>query len=75
MLEVIDREVIIDMFRNNKKPNFKFFNQTKYFIKPNTDEVTFSKPPKLKRRPKVEGVAIAKKAEQVANRKFKKDKP
>jgi len=55
---VIDREVIMDMFRNNKKPGFKFYNVQKNFIKPNTDEITFSKPPKLKRRPKVEGVAV-----------------
>lgn len=55
------------MFRNSKKPNFKYQGATKYFVKPNTDEVTFSKPPKLKKRPKIEGVAVQKQAQQVAN--------
>ena len=50
------------MFRNNKKPGFKFLGTQKFFVKPNTDEVTFSKPPKLKKRPKIEGVAVQKQA-------------
>lgn len=60
VLEVIDWEVILDMFRNNKKPGFKLIGAQKTFIKPNTDEVTFSKPPKLKWRPKIEGVQVQK---------------
>jgi len=75
VIEVIDWEVILDMFRNNKKPSFKYQGSNKNFVKPNTDEVTFSKPPKLRRRPKIEGVAIQKQAQQVQNWKFAKEKP